>query len=251
MTGAETRRSGRAELARGALGALAPVKWQPLCNIFADNGKPVARTVRVSVARSENDSDALANTRLPAGVWWKRGASVAWVGGGTSQCNGALRFRFGSQGAARVLVCDLASGDYQVPSCEHLYVEATRYTPGSDAAAIAALGLDVETEVQAEISDGTSPDFSPMLVTAPSSWTGGADASAVVAVAPGAYAFDLYADSVLGADNVFEVSPPGARRDFANSVLQPNGPLPVVSNLVTVQARGAAPVSARLVFFVR
>lgn len=251
MSGAETRRAGRATLARGALSTLAPTSWRPLCNIFADNGNPVARTVRVQVARAASNSEAVSNFRLPAGVWWTHGSTVPWIGSSVSQCNGALRFKYGSQGVSRVLLCDLASGDYQVPSCEHLYVEAVRYTPGSDAAAIAALGLDVDSEVQAEISDGTAPDFSPMLCTAPSSWGAGADASAVVAVAPGAYAFDLYPDAPTGAANTFEVSPPGARRDFAGGVIQPSGPLPVVSNSITVQARGAAAVSARLVYFVR
>lgn len=250
--GTEARRSGRALLPRGALLSLAPVTWKPICNVF-NEGAPVARTVRVSVARDASKSDDLGNIRFSAGVWWKLGASVPWVGGGTSQCNGVLRFEFGSQGASRTLLCDLAPGDYQIPSCEHLYVEAARYTPGSDASAIAALGLDLDTEVQAEISDGTSPDFSPMVVSAPSSWPGGAgvDSSALVAVAPGAYALELYADAPTGADNAFELSPPGALRNFATGQLQPNGPLPVLSNVVTVQARGAAPVPARLVYFVR
>jgi len=250
--GSEERRAGRAALSRGALGLVAPANWRPICNVFADAGKPVARTVRVQVARAASESDLLPNVRFPAGVWWKLGASVAWIGEGTAQVNGALRFRFGSQGVSRTLICDLASGDYQVPSCEHLYIDAVRYTPGSNAAAIAALGFDVDTEVQAEISDGTSPDYTPMLVTAPSTWgAAGTDASALVAVAPGAYAFDLYADAPTGVANTFEISPPGARRDFANGLIQPSGPLPVGSNAITVQARGAAPVAARLVFFVR
>lgn len=251
-SGTEARRSGTTTLARGNLSVLVPSAWKAIANVFADEGKAVARTVRVKVSRSAAESDAMANVRMPCGVWWKLGASVPWVGGGTSQCNGALRFRFGSQGVSRTLVCDLASGDYQVPSCEHLYVEAVRYTPGSDASAIAALGLDVDTEVQAEITDGTSPDFSPMLVTAPSSWgAAGADALAQVAVPPGAYAFELFADSPIGAGNTFEVSPPGATRDFTNGTYQPSGPLPLVSNLISVQARGAAPVAARLVYWVR
>ncbi len=249
MPNSDERRGSSITLERGDLSTLAPKNWKSLVNVNDEYPQP--RTVRVRVSRSAGESDALSNIRLPAGVWWKLGASVAWVGSSVSQCNGALRFRFGSSSAARVLIADLASGDYQVPSCEHLYVDVVRYTPGSDASAIAALGLDVPTEVQAEISDGVAPDFSPLVCTAPSSWTGTTDASALLAVAPGAYAFDLYADSVLSADNVFEVSPPGARRDFANGVLQPNGPLPVLSNLITVQARGAAPVPARVVYFVR
>lgn len=246
-TGAEPRRSGDVALARGDLLALKPPGWKSLCNVYSPDGQAVARTVRVHV------SDGLANLRLPAGVWWTSGSSVAWVGGGTAACNGALRFRYGSQGVARTLVCDLASGEYQVPSCEHLYVDACRYTPGSDASAIAALGLGVDLLTAAEISDGTSADYTPMMVTAPSSWPGGAgtDSSAVVAVPPGAYAFDLFSDTVTGAANTFELSPPGARRDFAGGIMQPSGPLPVQSNTITVQARGAAPVAARLVFFVR
>jgi hypothetical protein len=249
--GTESRRSGRITLARGALSTLAPQKWRPLCNVQSDGGQPVSRTVRVRVASSAANSDELAAFRLPAGLWWKRGASVPWVGGGTTQCNGALKFAFGSQGVSRTIVCDLASGDYQVPSCELLYVEAVRYTPGSDDAAIAALGLDIDTDVSAEISDGTAADFTPMVLTAPSSWAGTALEANTVAVPGGAYAFDLYADSPLGASNTFEVSPPGALRDFAGGVIQPSGPLPVVRNLVTVQSRGAAPVAASLVFFVR
>ena len=245
----DKRRGSSTTLERGDLGALAPSTWKGLVNVHDE--QPAPRTVRVRVSRSQGHSEDLDNFRLPAGVWWKVGGSVAWVGSSSSQCNGALRFRFGSSSASRVVIADLASGDYQVPSCEHLYVDVVRYTPGNNASAIAALGLDVPSEVQAEISDGVGADFSPLLCTAPSSWTGTTDASALIAVAPGAYAFDLYADSVLSADNVFELSPPGARRDFAAGVLQPNGPLPVLSNTITVQARGAAPVAARLVYFVR
>lgn len=245
----DSRRGSQTTLERGDLSTLEPVTWKPLVNV--QDNMPMPRTVRVRVSRSRSESEALPNIRLPAGVWWRLGSSVRWVGSSVSQCNGALRFRFGSSSAARVLIADLASGDYQVPSCEHLYVDVARYTPGSDAAAIAALGLDVPTEVQGEISDGVAPDFSPLVCTAPSSWTGTTDASAVVAVAPGAYAFDLYSDAPTGTDNKFELSPPGALRNFADQICQPNGPLPVLSNLITVQARGAAPSSARLVFFVR
>jgi hypothetical protein len=249
--GTESRRSNRLTLARGALSALSPDKWRGLCNVHGEAGAPVSRTVRVRVSSSPGASDELAAFRLPAGIWWQRGASVPWVGGGTTQCNGALKFEFGSQGVSRTIVCDLASGDYQVPSCELLYVEAVRYTPGSDAAAIAALGLDVECEVSAEISDGTAADFTPMILTAPSSWVGTALEANTIAVPGGAYAFDLYPDSPLGAANTFEVSPPGALRDFANGLIQPAGPLPIVRNLITVQSRGAGPVGASLVFFVR
>lgn len=248
--GNEHRRSGRGELPRGDLSVLKPGGFKTLCNVFDDFA--AARTVRVLVTRTKQSDDP-ANIRLPCGVWWTRNSSVPWVGGGTSQVCGALRFRFGSQGMSRTLLCDLASGEYQIPSCEHLYVEAVRYTPGSDAAALAALGWDVDVEVQAEISDGVAHDFTPMLVTAPSSWAPGAgtDSSALVAVPPGAYAFDLYPDAPTGTANTFEVSPPGAKRDFVGGVIQPSGPLPVLSNTITVQARGAAPVAARLVYFVR
>jgi len=249
----DSNRSGLVRLERGALSTLAPstTGWKTIASA-SDEGKPVSRTVRVAVSRQGSESEQLSNIRLPCGVWWKLGSSVPWVGEGNAQCNGALRFRFGSGAASRTLVCDLASGEYVVPSCEHLYVDAVRYTPGSDAAAIAALGLDKPTEVQAEVSDGAASDFTPMICTARSTWgVGGADASAVVAVPQGAYAFDLYSDSPIGDANAFEVSPPGALRNFVTQVCQPYGPLPVVSNTITVQARGAAPSAARLVFFVR
>jgi hypothetical protein len=246
-SGTESRRAGRASLPRGSLTTLQPAGFKPICNVYADAGQAVARTVRVQV------SDGLTNLRLPAGVWWTYGTSVPWVGGGAVACNGALRFRYGSQGVQRTLLCDLASGEYQLPSCEHVYVDAVRYTPGTDAAAIAALGLDADLLVQAEISDSSAADYTPMILSAPSSWPGGAgvDSSAVVAVPPGAYSFDLYPDASTGGANTFELSPPGARRDFANGIIQPSGPLPVVGNTITVQARGAAPVLARLVYFVR
>lgn len=243
------RRGSQTTLERGNLSVLEPVNWKPLVNVKDES--PVSRTVRVRVSRSRGESDALPNIRLPAGLWWRLGASVRWVGSSVSQCNGALRFRFGSSSAARVIIADLVSGDFQVPSCEHLYVDCVRYTPGSDAAAIVALGLDVPTEVQAEISDGVATDFSPLICTAPSSWTGTTDASAVLAVAPGAYAFELFADSPIGSGNAFEISPPGALRNFSDGLYQPSGPLPVLSNTITVQARGAAPLSAQLVYWVR
>jgi hypothetical protein len=245
----DTRRGSQLTLERGELGTLEPMNWKSLVNVNSE--LPAPRTVRVRVSRSRSESDSLPNIKLPAGVWWRLGSSVRWVGSSASQCNGAIRFRFGSSSAARVLIADLASGDYQVPSCEHLYVDVVRYTPGSNAAAIAALGLDVPTEVQAEISDGVAPDFSPLFCTAPSSWADVTDERAVIAVAPGAYAFDLYADLPTGIYNKFEISPPGALRNFADGVLQPPGPLPVLSNVISVQARGVAPVTASLVFFVR
>lgn len=245
----DKRRGSQTTLERGDLSTLEPKSWKPLVNV--NDEVPQPRTVRVRVSRSRSESDALPNIRLPAGLWWRLGSSVRWVGSSLSQCNGALRFQFGSSSAARVLIADLASGDYQVPSCEHLTVDVVRYTPGSDAAAIAALGLDVPTEVQAEISDGVAADFSPLLCTAPSSWTGTTDASALLAVAPGAYQFELFADSPIGTGNVYELSPPGALRNFSDGVYQPSGPLPVLGNFITVQARGAAPLAAKLVYWVR
>lgn len=247
--GTESRRSGRVQLPRGPLNTRVPSAWKPICNVFSDDGKAVARTVRVHVSRGPSLSDDLANIRFSAGVWWTLGASVPWLGGAQQEC-GALRFRYGSQGVSRTLICDLASGDYQVPSCEHLYVDAVRYTPGTDGESMPS-DFAAESEVQAEITDGGAADYSPMVLTAPSSLSLEADSVASCAVPRGAYAFDLFPDSPIATANTFEVGPPGALRDFLNGVQMPGGPLPVLSNVITVQARGASPVAARLVFFVR
>lgn len=243
-------RSGSQALALGTLGLTAPERFLTLCSVV-DEGSPRPRTVRIVVAKSGQD-EAIWQHHLPAGAWFYGDGTVPWVG--SSMC-GVLRFRFGSQGVLRTLFADMRGGEYQIPPCESVIVDVARYTPSTDAAALAAAGFPAgsQLDVIGEITDGTSEDFTPMQFTAPSSWgAGGADASARIFAPPGAYAFELYPDSPLAPNNTFEVSPPGARRDFANGLNQPaSSPLPVVSAAVTVQARGAAPQPCKLVFFVR
>ena len=251
--GPEIRRSGRATLLRGELYAREPTGWKTVCSVFSDEGKAAARTVRVHVSRG-TEVDALSQTRLPCGVWWTRPYTVPWVGAALEQCNGALRFRFGSAGMSRTLLCDLASGDYQIPSCEHLYVDCVRYTPGYEESIISDLGLD-SVEVEAEISDGTSQDFSPMILTAPSSWVlaGGEEEfwGNGIAAPNGAYAFELYPDESGTEDrNSFSIFMPGAVRDFVGG-WTPSGPLPLVNDIVWIDCKDNNPNNVSLVFFVR
>lgn len=241
-------RSGTATLDVGTIGARAPVRWMPLCSAVSEQARP--RVVRVRVERASSD-DPLWSYGLPAGVWWtpREGATQAWIGDDLSlgEC-GVLRFAFGTQGMQRRIMCDLRSGDYQLPPCEFLTVEAARYTPGPDVSPTSAA-----VEVAGEISDGATTDYTPMQYTAPSSWPAPAleseGDSAVIAAPPGAYALELYPDAP-GNPGVLELWPPGARRDFTQWV-PASSPLPLVSDVVTVRASGGAPQPCRLVFWVR
>lgn len=247
-------RAGSASLALGELGALAPLQFLPVCSV-QDEGRPRPRTVRIRIAK-QGEEESNINHHLPGGVYWRSDSSAAWVGSSVTAMCGLVRFVYGSQGMLRTLLCDLQGGEYQIPPCEYLTVTAARYTPSTDAAALAAIGFPAGSvlECAGEIADGCAEDFTPMMYTAPSSWPGGAgtDALARVHAPPGAYAFELYPDTALAAQNTFEVSPPGARRDFANGVwTPPTTPLPLLSSSVAVQARGSSPQRCKLVFFVR
>jgi hypothetical protein len=245
-------RTGTSALPLGELGAVKPALWQSVCN--NDDTTPRPRTVRIHVARTEW-TDQLIHERLPAGVWWEYGDSARWIGvGDDAQC-GALRFRYGSSGVQRMVICDLAAGEYVVPACEYLSVEATRYTPSANLARLQELGYTSEIEVSGEIVDGAVADYTPLVFTAVSSWPQGESAepdyASVCACPPGAYSFELFADFPSAPNNTFEVSLPGALRSFENGVHQPVSPLPVVAPYVRVQCRGTEPQPCRIVFFVR
>jgi hypothetical protein len=249
------RTSGTQSLPLGELSAVAPSSWLAICSLMDPSPRP--RTVRIHVGRAEWTEPHF-HERLPAGVWWAHGDSFPWIGWGAEAQCGALRFRYGSQGVQRVLLADLASGEYQIPACEYLAVEATRYTPSDDLQRLTDRGYASELEVSGEIVDGTIADFTPLMLTAPSSWYASEDPqvnlnrSSLCACPPGAYAFELYPDSPWVENNAFEVYYPGAVRSFADSVqLPPASPLPVVAPFVGVQCRGTEPQPCRLVFFVR
>lgn len=248
------RRAGTQSLPLGELGAVEPGKWLSVCSLVEDKA-PKARTVRIQVARTET-VEALYHERLPAGVWWGHHDSAPWIGAGSDAQCGALRFRYGSVGVQRMLITDLASGEYQIPACEYLTVEAVRFTPSTDEARLIELGYAGDIEVAGEIVDGAIADFSPMQVTALSPWASSefpdVDRASVVAVPPGAYAFELFPDFPVATDNAFEVSIPAAIRSFADGTQQPpTSPLPVVSPFVRVQCRGQYPQPCRIVFYVR
>lgn len=246
-------RTGTSALAVGELGAQKPALWLPVCS--NDDPTPRPRTVRIHVARTEETVQHI-HERLPAGMWWENGDGSRWIGiGDDAQC-GALRFRYGSTGVQRTVLCDLAAGEYVIPACEYLAVEATRYTPSENLSRLQELGYAGELEVSGEIVDGAVADFTPMMFTAVSSFPVGESAEPnlerVCACPPGAYAFELFSDFPSAPNNAFEISLPGAVRSFADGVqMPPSSPLPVVAPYVRVRCIGTEPQPCRIVFFVR
>jgi hypothetical protein len=239
-------RSQTITLPPGALGALTPREWRFLARVTDETER--ARTLRLRVSRSAGESEAPWSCRLPCGIWWTKGNSSNWIGSRNDQSNGVLRIRLGSRGMSRVLHADLASGDYQLPPCEQVYIDAARYTPGGDAGALASIGLDQPTEVQAELSDGATDDYSPLMVTAPVRWTGSVDPPITVAVPSGAYAWDAYPDANEDATSGFLVTPPSVYR--GTDGFYPMGPIPVISDVLRVSWQSST-VAAFLVFYVR
>ena len=151
-------RAGTTELPVGALGALFPTRWYPVASI-GDPGTPKARTVRCRVSQQAY-VEPLYSSGLSAGVWWKPDDTfTTWAG---SLYHGVLRFRYGYQGMLRNLYCDLRSGEYQIPPCEYLTVEATRYTPAQDTTGEFAFTADRSSmQVEGEIATESLPTSHP------------------------------------------------------------------------------------------
>jgi hypothetical protein len=246
-------RSGTRELPTGPQNTRQPGQWYPVCGI-GDLGDvaPVSRTVRVRVSKSSY-SDPLYQASLPAGVWWAPDEEfTSWTG--ANYC-GVLRFTYGASGMQRVVYCDLRSGEYQFPACAFLRVDATRYTPAANVGGEFPFTVD-ETpyQVEAEIGDGYTSDYTPMLLTAPSEFSGSVDPGDFVKVAapPGAYAFEIYPRQAADLNNRFETRTPASVRDFADGVwLPPSSPLPLVEAYVEVACDQPLIRDCSLVFFIR
>jgi hypothetical protein len=246
-------RAGTVELPTGDLGAQFPSRWYPVASV-EDPGKPKARTVRVRVSKTAAQ-DVLQSSSLLAGGWWAPDDTFSiWH----QKYHGVLRFEYGYEGMLRTLFCDLRSGEYQIPPCEFVRLTATRWTPAIDIVGEFQELVDLTPyQIEGEISDGVAADFTPMLFTMPSFWNLQEDnwQQNRIAVPPGAYAFDVLPDEVTtaygAASQRFEVSTPGAVRDFANGEWFPHGPLPLLEDSVTITVRDGDPMSCRVVFYVR
>lgn len=246
-------RSGTIEVPIGGEGTFSPRRWFPVCsvgNLGAKEG--FARSVRVRVGKASYDTP-LYQAGLPAGVWWTPDSDFTrWIG---ANYFGVLRFTYGSLGMQRELFCDLRSGEYQIPPCQFLRVDATRYTPATTHGGEDPFTVDpTPYSVEGEIADGTSPDFTPMLFTAPSEWGAlDADEFAQVAAPPGAYAFEVYGgrSDADFAGNRFATAQPASVRDFVTGVwLPPSSPLPLIHPYVQIST-GNTVRSCDLVFWVR
>ncbi len=162
----------------------------------------VPRTLRVDarVLLDGVNEEAQRNlaTRLGgAGVWWNEteGGATPWFGGA------ALKIVCGSHpGIRRTVYADLRSGEYALPPCEHFEISAAYWTPDSDEpdaegyTSIDALGTSL-LEVSAEVAEGESGEVSPLLLSATRRFQGGS----ICATPPGAYAFEVYADTAFRA----------------------------------------------------
>lgn len=255
-------RSGTVQLPVGDLGAVKPSRWYPVASVGdlagADGGRvqAIARSVRVRVAKA-SWIDPIVQASLFAGVWWAPDETFsAWIGSNHPYC-GALRFEYGYRGLMRTLYTDLRSGEYQIPPCEFLRVTATRYTPATDQGGEFPYTVDrTEFQVEGEIADGVAADFTPMVLTAPSSWLNTDPLEyAKVAAPPGAYAFEVYPDR-SDADlegNVFTTRNPSSTRDYVGGVwLPPSSPLPLLESYVEINNAGDPVLrNCKLVFFVR
>lgn len=247
-------KSGTTELPVGTLGAVVPTRWYPVASVGSE-GEARPRTVRCRVSK-QSYIDPLYSSGLPAGVWWAPDDSFTpWRG---ALYLGAIRFSYGYQGMLRRLYCDLRSGEYQIPPCEFLTVEATRYTPATDTEGEFAFTVDRSSmEIEGEIADGFAADFSPMMFTAPSQWLQDpmvdSGEQMKIAAPPGAYAFEVYPRSAItDPGSRVESVRPGAVRDFGGGVwLPPSSPLPMIDDSVTLRTIEGIARPVDLVFFVR
>lgn len=157
------------------------------------------RTLRIDarVLLDGVDDEAQRNAVLRlggAGVWWTEGegAQIPWFGGA------ALKIVCGSHpGIRRTIYADLRPGEYALPPCEHFEISAAYWTPDSDVSGdygLDALGTSL-LEVSAEVAEGETGEVSPLLVSA----TRRIDTGSICAVPPGAYAFEVYADTAFRA----------------------------------------------------
>lgn len=239
-------RSGTARLPVGLPGLRAPATWMPVCSVQSDGVRP--RVVRVRVSERQQD-DPLFQWSLPAGVWWSKPSTTKpFIGdvGAFGRC-GVIRYTYGSHGVQRTIMHDLRSGEYQIPPCEYLNVEAARYTPGS---AVYPSGFP-DMECAAEITDGITPDFTPMLFTAPTPEDNyGSPETIGCCVPPGAYAVEVYSEKG-GASRVV-LSSPIAIRDYSTGEFSPPySPLPLSTDVVFVRAGKSQAMPVNLVFFIR
>jgi hypothetical protein len=246
-------RSGTQQLPTGDEGSLSPKRWYPVASVGdAGDAKSAARSVRVRVGKASYDT-ALYQASLPAGIWWAPdGDHQPWIG---ADYLGVIRFQYGYEGMLREIYCDLRSGEYQIPPCEFLRVEASRYTPAVTHGGEFPFTVDTTPYViEGEIADGVAADFTPMMLTAKSKW-GAVTAGqfAQVAAPPGAYAFEIYpsASDVDFSGNTFATREPGSVRDFVEGLwLPPSSPLPLINSHVRVST-GDVSRSCDLVFWVR
>lgn len=163
-------------------------RWSTLFNHM--DGKSLPRVVRVEVNGGDEPgvvddiTRAQSGSRIGAGVWWttdQGGVPAPWIGGG------ALRFRFGSR-LLRTIYVDLARGEYQLPPCESVAVDAAVWNP------MPSVGeRSLVTYVSAEVEDGSIADPSPMLVHARRIVPAGQGVIYCFAP-PGAYAVDVAPD---------------------------------------------------------
>jgi hypothetical protein len=245
-------RSGTVSLPTGDEGSTSPKRWYPVASVGElGAGVDAARSVRVRVGKASYASP-LHQASLPAGVWWQPEPDFAkWIG---DSYFGAIRFLYGYKGLLREIYCDLRGGEYQIPPCEFLRVEATRYTPAVTTGGEFPFDVDhTPYVIEGEIADGMAPDFTPMQFTARSQWGDlEADEYAKVAAPPGAYAFEVYARSPApSTGNRFTTLSPASVRDFVDGVyLPPSSPLPLI-NAYALIAAGSVLRDCDLVYWVR
>ncbi len=181
-----------------------------------------------------------------AGVWWNEteGGPTPWWGGA------ALKITYGSHpGIRRTIYADLRAGEYALPPCDHFEVSAAYWTQDTEDYGLDVLGTSL-LEVSAEVAEGDAGETSPLLLSATRHLSGG---GSICAVPPGAYAFEVYAETALrarcGAVTVVRI--PGERWEPPTTPHPIVGPYAHYCEVYPLSEGGEAEWDPVIVFWVR
>jgi hypothetical protein len=148
--------SGNAALpAPGAAGSVLTPQWKAVVALSAPAAAP--RVLRIALSESGTNAPQSPRQLGFNGGWY------APPGNAFAQLReaGLMRITYGGPGCQRVIEADLLAGDYCLPPCRNVKVEAGRYAPSAS-----ALGYAVgDVDVQAEISEGVASDYRPLTHT--------------------------------------------------------------------------------------
>lgn len=168
-----------------------PNAWESIVSLTGDKAR--ARVLRIQV--SNVDSLDVNGDPERSGIGFY-GGDPSPLSGGSTCCNdnndhGTLRIKYGGR-LSRTLYADLQSGDYFLPCCENVSVEASRWNTAATTG-----GYAVEVAVELLPADGAAGDYKPLTLTGWGLHAFGADK--LMRIPNGAYAFDLQTERMQNA----------------------------------------------------